>query len=58
MTFKIMMIYPNGLLMIKKNIISKNHQSLKNSSNKRKKDLWPSMQEYLKRYYKLRLEGS
>jgi len=45
----------NGLLMIKKNIIIKNHQSLRNSIINRNRDLWLLMPEFPKRLWRPKL---
>lgn len=53
---KITINYQNGLLMMKKNIILRRTQSQNNNFHNRSKDLWQSMQEYLKRSCKLKSE--
>jgi hypothetical protein len=51
-----MMIYQNGLLRIKKNTTLKNYQLLSNNLGNKNKDLWQLMQEFQKKFYKLRSE--
>jgi hypothetical protein len=51
-----MMIYQNGLLRIKKNTTLKNYQLLSNNLSNKNKDLWQLMQEFQRKFYKLRSE--
>jgi len=53
---KIMMICPSGSLKMRRNITSRKHQLLNNSFNNRSKDLLLLMQEFLRKFWKLKLE--